>query len=144
MNEAATPSAPKWFKSVAIVAIIWNLLGLSAFVADVTTSEEAIEKMDEPMQQLFENRPAWAVAAFAVAVVAGTVGSVLLLMKSKMAQPVLVISLIGVVVQNVYSFQSGAFEVYGRVAMIMSGLVFAIGFFLILLARKGQSEGWIR
>lgn len=144
MNEAAVSSAPKWFKAVAIVAIIWNLMGLSAFVADVTTSEEAIEKMEEPMQKLFKNRPAWAVGAFAVAVVAGTVGSILLLMKTKMALPVLVISLIGVVLQNVYSFQSGAFDVYGSIGMIMSGLVFVIGVLLILLAQKGQSQGWIQ
>lgn len=143
MTETTVSKAPSWFKPVAIIAVLWNLIGLMAFVGDIMMTPEQLAEFEEPLQELYKTRPSWALAAFAVAVIAGTIGSILLLLKKRTALPVLIVSLLGVIVQNIYNVQSGAFQIQGTVAIIMASLIFVIAVLLILLARKGISQLWI-
>jgi len=73
----------------------------------------------------------------------GVLGALLLLLKSRWAVHALVASLLGVLVQMANSTMVGAFEVYGPGAMIMPILVIVVGFALVWLARRAESEGWI-
>lgn len=41
---------PKWFKPVVVVALLWNLMGCLAYLADVMVSPEAIAKMSAAEQ----------------------------------------------------------------------------------------------
>lgn len=65
---------------VAIVALLWNLLGCAALLTDVTLTPEDVVKMSPAQQALYESRPAWAVAATAVAVLGGALGRLGLLL----------------------------------------------------------------
>jgi hypothetical protein len=62
---------PKWFRPLAVVALIWNLLGCAAYLADVTLTAEDVARMTPAQQELYAARPKWAVAATATAVWAG-------------------------------------------------------------------------
>ena len=39
------PKSPLWFKIVAFLAILWNLIGCLAFASDVQLSQEDIAKL---------------------------------------------------------------------------------------------------
>ena len=56
---------PKWFKVVAVVALLWNLLGCFAFASDLKLSPEDVAKLSVAEQALYAARPIWAVAATA-------------------------------------------------------------------------------
>jgi hypothetical protein len=60
--------------------------------------------LPEVERALYESVPAWATGAFAVAVWGGALGCLLLLLKKKLATPVLILSFIGIVVQMIHSF----------------------------------------
>lgn len=60
-------AAPKWFKPVVIVALLWNLLGCMAYLSDVMLKPEDIAKMTAAQQAMYNARPAWAVGATALA-----------------------------------------------------------------------------
>ncbi|QQS41390.1 MAG: hypothetical protein IPM63_00090 [Acidobacteriota bacterium] len=90
--------APKWFVPVAVVALIWNLLGCVAYLFDVMMSPEDIANLSAAEQALYASRPAWAVAATAVAVWFGALGCVGLVLKKRWSLPVLALSLAGVIV----------------------------------------------
>jgi hypothetical protein len=47
---------PKWFTPVAILALLWNLLGASAYLMDVTISPEAVAKMGDAEQAMYASR----------------------------------------------------------------------------------------
>ena len=143
MSEHAT-KPPVWFWIVAAVALVWNLLGVSAFVMQVSMSPEAIAALPEAEQALYENFPIWALIAFAAAVFGGAVGCILLLMRNKLAQSILIISLVGIVVQMIYNvFISGAMDVYGPGSIIMPIMVLVIAVFLVWLSRSATSKGWL-
>jgi len=97
---------PSWLKVVAVVALLWNLLGCFAFFADLRLSPEDLAKLAEAQQAqqaqqaLYAGRPAWAVAATAVAVFGGVLGSLGLLLRKKWSFVVLLLSLIGILVQD--------------------------------------------
>ena len=82
MNKEVTslsgPTAPLWFTIVAWTMVVWNLMGVAAFFAQITMSEEAVAKLTEDQQKLFEVIPTWFYFAFGVAVFCGTAGAVLL------------------------------------------------------------------
>lgn len=135
---------PKWFRPVAIVALLWNLLGCAAYLADVSLKPEDVAKLPAAQQALYAARPAWSVGATAVAVWCGALGSLGLAMRKRWASWPLVLSLVGIVGQDLWLFGlSGAASAAGPVAFGMQGLVLVVGIALVLLARRAAERGWI-
>lgn len=100
--------------------------------------------MPDAERALRESRPAWATAAFAVAVFGGMIGCLLLLVRSRWASPVLVLSLLGVVVQMTHAFLvANSFQVYGPAGLIMPALVTTFSLILVWFARHARVRGWV-
>ena len=136
--------APEWYLPVAILALLWNLLGCAAYLGDVMLTPDDIAKMSPDQQALYAARPAWAVAATAIAVWGGAAGCLGLVLRKRWALPLLLLSLAGVIVQDVALFVvSSAAAQAGTVAYVLQGLVLAIAIGLVLLARKAIARGWI-
>lgn len=137
-------TAPKWFLPVAGIALLWNLVGCFAYLSDVTLTPDDIAKMSETRQALYASRPAWAVAATAIAVWGGAAGCVGLLLRKRWAFPLLLASLAGLVVQNLGLFViSDAASLVGPEVFALQGMVMLIAIGLVLLARKAIARGWI-
>lgn len=135
---------PSWFKPVAIVALLWNLIGCVAYLSDVTITPEAVAQMSLEQQALYNSRPAWAVAATAIAVWGGALGCIGLFLRKRWALPLLVASLAGVAVQDVAIFVlTGAGAMAGAAAYVLQGLVLLIAIALVQLARKANASGWL-
>lgn len=134
-----------WFKVVAGVALLWNLLGCLAFAADLQLSPEDVAALPEAQKALYAGRPGWAVVATAVAVIGGALGCLGLLLGRKWAFVLLLLSLLGIVVQDIGLFVlvDGA-GLGGPVVVVMQALVFVVGIALVLLARKGIARGWLK
>lgn len=60
-------NTPTWFKVIAVLALLWNLLGCFAFFSDLRISPEDLAKLPEAQQALYAARAGWAVAATAIA-----------------------------------------------------------------------------
>ena len=132
---------PIWFWIVGVIALLWNLMGLAAFAAE----SSVIPTLPESQQELYRVRPLWAYIAFAVAVIAGTLGCVLLLMRRKLAITVFIISLLGVLAQQGYAFfMSDTFQVLGNGAMAFPILITIIAAALIFYSIKLNAKGWLR
>ncbi len=143
MRSSHQPS--KWFWIVTTLLLVWNMLGVVAYVQQSMLSVEALQAMPAAERDLLQSRPAWATAAFAIAVFGGTAGCLLLLLRSRLALPVLVLSFIGVVVQMMHAFLiADSFAVYGPGGMVMPAMVLAISIFLLWYARRARKRGWVR
>jgi len=142
MTSANKP--PTWFWIVGGISLVWNLLGVMAYIAQVTMSPEALQALPENERTLLESVPTWATSAFAIAVWGSTLGCILLLLRKKLATSVLILAFAGIMVQMYYNlFMSKSLEVYGPGGMAMPIMVFAIGVFLIWFSRKSTANGWI-
>ena len=143
MSEETSKPA-KSFYWTAGVALVWNLMGMSAYVAQVTMTPEAMNALPDAERMLYENVPSWATSAFAIAVTAGTLGCLLLLMRKALAIPVLIASLLGVLAQNFNSFVlMDTLSVLGPVGAIFSAAVIVIGAYLIWFATESRKNGWL-
>ena len=136
--------APKWFRAAAIIALLWNILGCLAFVADLQLKPEDIAKLPEAQQALYASRPAWSVAATAIAVFGGTLGCIGLILKRKWAFVLLLLSLLGILGQDIAMFVlANAAEAAGSFAIVLQSVVLIVGVWLVLLCRKAMASGWI-
>lgn len=142
MTSTTKPST--WFWIVGGISMIWNLLGVMAYIMQVTMSPEALQALPENERTLIESVPAWATSAFAIAVWGSTLGCILLLMRKKLATAVLFLAFAGILVQMYYNlFMSKSMEVYGPGGLAMPIMVLVFGVFLIWLSRKSTANGWI-
>ncbi|MGA8278338.1 MAG: hypothetical protein WB784_09095 [Rhodanobacteraceae bacterium] len=135
---------PKWFKPVAAVALLWNLLGCAAFLADFRMTPEDVAKLSAAQQAMYAARPFWSVAATGVAVLGGALGCVGLILGRRWSYPLLALSLLGVILQDISLFaMSGAASHAGPAALVLQGIVLAVAVGLVLLARKAIGNGWL-
>lgn len=144
MIDANDNAVPKSFWAIAVPALLWNLLGVGAYVSQMNLTEEALMALPEAERMLFTNVPAWATSAFAIAVNGGALGCLLLILRRSWAVLVLVISLLGVIVQMFHSiFIARSIEVYGPGGMIMPIMVMGISIYLVWYAMQARTKGWI-
>jgi len=135
--------APTWFMVVSGVLLVWNLLGVMSYIAQVTMTPEMMAALPDAERQLYEATPTWATAAFAVAVNGGALGCLLLLLKRNLAAIFLQLSLLGIVVQMYHSFfMINSFEVFGPGEMIMPVMVVLVAIYLVTLAAKAKARRW--
>ncbi|MBT8184721.1 MAG: hypothetical protein KJN76_07760, partial [Eudoraea sp.] len=99
MTDKLSVKPPLWFWIVSAVALVWNIMGVMAYLGSAFITDEMKAEMPAEQLELMENTPAWVTAAFAIAVWAGLLGCIALLLRKKWARPVLLISLIGIIVQ---------------------------------------------
>jgi len=144
MTNNGKVKPPVWFWIVSSVALLWNLMGVLAYLGQAYMSIEDLEKMSQAERLLYESQPAWVTGAFAIAVWGGALGCIALLLRKKWAKPVLLISLIGILVQMTYMFfLSNTFEVVGSVKMLMPIMIIVVGIALVFFAKSSHSKGWI-
>lgn len=134
------PTTSFWV--IGIVALIWNLMGVFAYLQQAYMTAEDLSALPIEEQALYENIPAWVTAAFALAVFGGALGCVLLLLRKKLATFVFIISFVSILAQMTYNlFMSKAMEVYGPGGMIMPVMVIVIGAYLIWYSKKMEAQG---
>ena len=135
---------PTWFWVVSVIALLWNLMGVSQYLIQAYMPIEALEQMSQAERELYEGQPAWVTAAFAIAVFGGLLGSIALLLRKKWAKTLFIVSLVAAVAQFAHwLFMSNAVEVYGPSTYAMPLLVIIIGIYLVLFSKKGASKGWL-
>ena len=140
-----TVKPPTWFWVVTVLALLWNLMGVSNYLYQAFNQVAILESLDQTQREVFESTPAWATAAFALAVFSGLIGSIALLLRKKWARPLFIISLLTAIVQfNHWLFISDAVEAFGPSTYTMPLIVIIIGLYLIFFAKQGIRKGWLK
>ena len=67
---------PVWFWIVSVVALLWNMLGVIAFVGQMMMTPDMLAQLPEAQRVQIEARPMWATIAFGIAVFGGAIGLV--------------------------------------------------------------------
>lgn len=82
------------FWTIAVILLLWNLMGDAAYLMQVTADLDELAKSDPVTADAFQAMPQWAWAAYAIAVWIGTVAAITLLMRRKIAGSLFAVSLI--------------------------------------------------
>jgi len=86
MTNQTISKPPLWFWIVSVVALIWNGMGVNQYIQQAYKTEGFMAMYNEEQLALIDNTPSWAIAAFAIAVFGGLIGSLALLLKKKWAK----------------------------------------------------------
>jgi len=145
MSDASNGKLPVSFWIIGGVFLLWNFLGLMIYYDQVTMSPEVLANNFSPAQQAFlTNIPLWATSAHAIAVTAGVIASILLLVRKSLALPVYVVSLIGVVVQDLHAFVvAGGLAVWGTGSLVIPTIVAIVCVAEIWYSRSAKNKGWL-
>lgn len=136
---------PAWFWAVAVVLLLWNLIGAYACIQQFRLGAEAMGPATDYDRALYASMPVWYNWIFALAEAGGVGGAIALLLRNPAARPLFVVSLIAVVIQFGYLFattdiiaQKGIWTTYFPL------FIAAMGVFEIWFAAAAQRRGWIR
>jgi len=145
-----TNKPPVWFWIVSVLALLWNAMGVIAYLADAYITDEMISQMTE-RQQAFQmlDFPAWFTACYALAVFCGLLGCIFLLIRKSWAKPLFVISFIAVLGQTVHNYVLN--DIYSKMNLTvntfelsMAIAVPVVAILLIMFARDSARRGWIK
>jgi hypothetical protein len=147
-NSMSKP--PIWFWIISVIALLWNAMGVMAYIADAYMTDEMISQMDE-RQQAFQmlDFPAWYTACYALAVFCGVLGCIFLLIKKSWAKPLFVISFIAVLGKTFHDYVFN--DIYSKMDLTvntfelsMAIAIPVVAILLILFARDSARKGWIK
>lgn len=136
-------TAPRWLTWVGVVFLIWNMMGVGAFVSQWTMSAADIAALPQVQRDLWVSMPGWAWTAYAIGVGVGTVGAIGLTLRKWWAPLAFALSLIAIIIQFSYPFliAQNAQSDIGLLAFPMFIVVMAVVQWQ--LSRHWQRKGWL-
>lgn len=145
MSEIPNSELPTSFWIIGGVFLLWNFFGLMIYYDQVTMSPDVLADNFNAAQQAFiENMPLWATSAYAIAVTAGVIASLLLLVRNALAMPIFIVSFAGVLVQDAHSFiLSDGLAVWGSSALYLPTLVVVLCIVEIWYSHRCKAQGWL-
>ncbi|MBS2099219.1 hypothetical protein [Carboxylicivirga linearis] len=147
MESAITQKkAPVWFWILAVLLLLWNIMGVVSFFMHAFISDEALAKLPENERALYAEYPFWSTILFAIAVLGGLLGSIAMVARKKAAVFLFIISFLVVVPQMIHNvFFTQSIAVYGLLqATLMPILVVLIGAFLIWFSIFSKNKNWLK
>jgi hypothetical protein len=141
MATAARNNPPSWFRLVAIVATLWNAMGVFMYLHSVGVFGDPTAELSAAERVAAESIPPAVMAAFAIGTFAGLIGSLGLLLRKRWAFPVLLVSLTALVVlEGWIVFLSGHRQAFGLTFPI---LVTSGALLLAWLASHAGKRSWL-
>lgn len=140
----ATTKRPWHLWAVGIFGILWTGMGGMDFVLTQGGNEEYLGQFSEAERAFFTSIPRWAVFFWALSLLSGIIGSVMLLFKKRIAVPLQWTSLISfliVAVQNYIIASPSMNNIVGPFALVFSVVIFLVIVGLLYYAIRMRSKG---
>ena len=146
MSEESTSKPTMWFWIIAGVMLAWNLIGLMFYYQQSTLTEAVMLEAGLTAQQIAHilDTPAWGHSGYAIAVNAGVLGAIFLLLRKAWAVPFFILSLVGALVQDLDAIVlRDALDAWGTGALWLPIIVLVICVVEIWYARGAKAKGLI-
>ena len=132
-----TTKPPVWFWIISILALIWNSMGVNQYLQQAYNTEAFKSMVSTEELEMISQLPTWYTTVFAIAVFAGALGCILLLLRKKLAYFVLLLSLISVL------FQMGYITFSMDMANLMTPFIVIAAVLLVLFSKHSKKKNWI-
>lgn len=133
---------------VGVVSLLWNGFGAYDFIMTNTQGEAYMRAsgMSQPMIDYFNAMPTWMYVPWTLGVWGAVIGSILLLLRNRMAVWAFALSLVGAVVSLAYGRMNPMPELPAEMAMMayMPWVIVVIAAFLLWYAWSQKKAGVLR
>lgn len=137
MSDELNGKPPTSYNIIAGVFLVWNLIGLMFYYQQMTLTPEMMASMGAEIAAFMDATPVWANAGYAIAVNAGVLASIALLLRKSWAFPLFALSIIGVLVQDFDAFVlRDVVGVWGSSAYYVPSAVIVIGLIELWYSRS--------
>jgi hypothetical protein len=138
MSEQKRIKPPIWFWIISVIALIWNIMGVNAYLQQAYNTESYQAMYSAEQLEIAANMPAWVTAVFAVAVFSGALAAIGLLLRKGWAVKLWLLSLIAVIMQMGYTLINGY-----ESDMIMTIMIIVFALVFVWFSRMSKTKGWI-
>ncbi|WP_298342725.1 hypothetical protein [uncultured Algibacter sp.] len=138
MSTLTSNKPPIWFWIISIIALIWNGMGAYHYLIQAYNTESYRAMYTAEQLEIAANMPAWVTAAFAIAVFAGALAAIGLLLRKSWSVKLWLLSLLAVIIQMGYILINDYASSIGMTIMIV-----ILAFFFTWFARTSQAKGWL-
>jgi hypothetical protein len=127
---------------VGVLTLLFNAMGILSYM---TTKLGMLAEMGMTPEQIafMDSYPAWASALWALGVWGAFAGSVLVLLRSRLAVPAMLVALLGLIGTTVYNY--GMADVPASMeAPVLDVAIWVVTVFLLVYARAMRGAGVLR
>ncbi len=144
MTTSQKPSTLFWV--IAIVLLIWNFMGASAFIVDNFFTDTLAGTYNEEQIAAINATPIWSKILYGISTIGGLLAAILLITRKTKAVQVYAISLIAVIIHTVYNIGfAGAMELFGvGEGLIFPLIIIVLAIFEYWWSRYSSSKGWLK
>lgn len=139
------PFAPRpvagWFLPAAFASLLFMGLGCLMYLQHVLADPAA---MTLDQRAAYAAEPAWVTGANAVAVWVGLVGTIFLVMKRKIAEPLLGLSLVAVLIMLAGLIVTPLRESASAGDLLATIIIAALTWTIFWFARHSRQRGWLK
>ena|SRR5690606_152650 len=143
MTTATKPNTAFWI--IAVLALLWNIIGVLIWASQsFLMTEEMMASLTPQQQELITSAPTWNTAVYGFATISALLACVMLLMRKKFAITLFGLSLIAVLIIQLYwIFVMDSVTIMGPQSIIMPIIVIAIAIFEYFYSKGAAQRGWI-
>ena len=138
MITTSTNKPPIWFWILSIIALVWNGMGVNIYLQQAFKTESYQTMYSEEQLEIAANVPAWVTAAFAIAVFAGALGAIGLLLRKSWAVKLWFLSLFAVIIQMGYTLINGY-----ESSIVMTVMIILFALFFVWFSRMSRNKDWL-
>jgi hypothetical protein len=132
---------------IGVLTLLWHGFGAFDYTMTQTANEGYLAAFTAEQRAYFDSYPAWAVAGWALGVWGSTLGSLLLLLRSRFALHAFVAALAGSLLALVWSqfvSEVSATDLMGPGSWIITALIYGIVVLMIWYALRMTRAGVLR
>ncbi len=133
------------FWIIAVILVLWNLMGASAFIVDNFATDMIADAYTAEQMAVIESTPLWAKVLYGISTLGGLLAAILLIARKLAAVRVYLISLLALIIHTVYNIGfENAMEVFG----VGQGLIFPLVILFLAVfeywySKYCASKGWL-
>ena len=139
-----TNKPPIWFWIIAVIAVLWNLIGLYDYVMSITVNQAYLESFGQEMLDFLKVMPMWAKLAWGLAIAGSVLGSIALVLRKAIAYPLYLLAIVVMAISFGYQLTTDAKPDTDMIMWIMTALIWAIALFLVWFARMAKNKNWLK
>jgi hypothetical protein len=145
-TPAAIPKTPWHLWVVGGFSLLWNLGGAFDFFMTQTKNAAYLKAMTPAQLDFCYGLPFWAVVVWGIATWGAPLGSLLLLLRRRVAVGVFLVSLVAMVILAIhnYCFAHAMQVMGGPGALVFTGVIFVVALLLWIYARAMCRRGVLR
>lgn len=131
---------------IGAVSLLWNAVGAMDFTMTQTKNEAYMKAFTPEQLEYFYGFPLWVVITWGVATWGSLLGSVLLLLRAKLAEQVNLAVLVAMAFTFFHNFvlTDGLKIMGGAGPVVFTGVIVAVGVLLYVYARTMRKRGVLR